>query len=182
MSKIKSKLTIAALIALSALSAQAQRVVTVLEFDSKPVSTSQMQDPRTLINNTAIASDIFEADGLFNFNKSNIKNLNYRQDDFRKLANIAIEGNYYVRVDAFADELGTQQYNKNLSQRRAKAVTEMLSKYYGVNRAKISYTGWGENYPVVQCDTSKEALRDDRQGVIDCLAPNRRVMVSVIKG
>ena len=182
MKNIKSKLTLITILSLSGLSVQAQRVVTILEFDSKPLSTSQMQDPRTLVNNTAIASDTFEADGLFNFNKSNIKNLTYRQSDFRKLANIAIEGDYYVRVDAFADELGSTKYNKNLSNNRAKAVTQMLIKNYGINASKISYTGWGEDYPVVKCDTSKEALRIDRKEVIECLSPNRRVMVSVIKG
>lgn len=182
MSKFTLKLIIATLFVSPVLSVQAQRVVTILEIEGKSVPSSQLQDPRTLNNKTTIASDIFEADGLFNFNKSNIRDLNYRQNDFQRLANIAIQGNYYVRVDAFADELGSQQYNKNLSQRRAKSVMEMLSQYYGINRAKISYTGWGENYPVVQCDTSKESLRYDRENVIDCLAPNRRVMVSVIKG
>lgn len=173
---------VASLLLAASLTAQAQRVVTILELDDKSASTSQMQDPRTLVSNNAIAFDTFEADGLFNFNKSNIKNLRYRQHDFQKLADIAISGGYYIRVDAFADELGSNQYNKNLSQRRAKAVTDMLAKQYGVSRSKISYTGWGENYPVVHCDTSKAALRYDRQEVIECLAPNRRVMVSVIKG
>lgn len=178
---MKAKFILCALLGLTAMTANAQRVVTIIELDSKPVSNANMQDPRTLVGNT-IASETFSADGLFNFDRANIKNLHYRQNDFQKLANIAISGGYYVRVDAFADELGTKRYNQNLSQRRAKAVTEMLSKQYGIERSKISYTGWGEDYPIVTCDTSKEALRYERAEVVECLAPNRRVMVSVIKG
>lgn len=179
--KIYPKLFLAALFGMTALQASAQRVVTIIELDDKPLANHQLQDPRTLVG-SAIASETFAADGLFRFNKSEIHNLHYRQADFSKLANLAIRGNYYVRVDAFADELGGEKYNQSLSEKRAKAVSKMLSSHYGVSSDKIIYTGWGENYPVVYCDTSKESLRFDRDDVIDCLSANRRVMVSVIKG
>ena len=45
---------VASLLLAASLTAQAQRVVTILELDDKSASTSQMQDPRTLVSNNAI--------------------------------------------------------------------------------------------------------------------------------
>lgn len=182
LAKMMLPVTVLALFGCQPDEAFAKRHVTILEIDSMPVAQNQLQDPRTLINN-AVASKTFSADGLFVFNKSQLKDLSYYQEDFENLAAIAKAENLFVRVDAFADEIGTQTYNLKLSQKRAKTVADYLVNRLGVSRNKIISTGWGENYPVVECDTSKSTIRNKtlRQEAIECLKPNRRVTISVVK-
>ncbi|WP_081500757.1 OmpA family protein [Dyella japonica] len=64
--------------------------------------------------------------------------------------------------------MGSAAYNKTLSERRAATVQKYLA-VHGAARVPMTHRGEGATQPVVQCD-----LRD-RQAVIACLAPNRRV-------
>lgn len=73
-----------------------------------------------------------------------------------------------VRVEGHTDSIGTEQYNMDLSQRRAEAVIDYLVAN-GVNSARLIPVGMGENYPVASNDT--EAGR----------AENRRVDFVVVE-
>ena len=74
-----------------------------------------------------------------------------------------------VEAIGHTDRLGSEAYNRNLSQERADAVADYLESLTALDNARIRATGVGEADPVVECadDQSREAL-------IDCLAPNRR--------
>lgn len=159
--------------------ASAQRHVTILEFDiPKP---SKKEDPRKIEN--AVATESFSADGLFDFDKSTLKNLTYLHSDFERLTNMAKNENLHIRVDAFADEIGSESYNMKLSQQRAKNVADYLVYGFDISPSNISYRGWGEQYPVVTCDTSKATMQNSalRKKAIECLKPNRRVTISLVK-
>ena len=78
-----------------------------------------------------------------------------------------------VHVDGHADRLGTAQYNQKLSERRAEAVRAYLVSK-GFEADKIETLGSGKTNPVKGCPDTK-----DRKSLIECLAPNRRVVVEV---
>lgn len=76
-----------------------------------------------------------------------------------------------IQVLGYTDRIGSDSYNMLLSQRRADAVRDALVQG-GVPAAAIIAEGRGKSDPLVQC------MQGDRQAVIDCLAPNRRVEIS----
>jgi len=76
-----------------------------------------------------------------------------------------------VRVTGHADRIGAEEYNLDLSLRRAGAVGDYLSQRVGVDPKAIELAGKGESQPLVGCDGERGA------GLVGCLAPNRRVEV-----
>jgi OmpA-OmpF porin, OOP family len=79
----------------------------------------------------------------------------------------------YIIVNGHADRLGSAQYNQRLSEKRADAVRAYLVAK-GVDAAKVETLGFGKTLPVKSCPDEK-----NRKGLIECLTPNRRVVVEV---
>jgi OOP family OmpA-OmpF porin len=79
----------------------------------------------------------------------------------------------YIIVNGHADRLGSPQYNQALSEKRAEAVRAYLVSR-GVDASGIETLGFGKTLPVKSCPDQK-----DRKSLIECLAPNRRVVVEV---
>lgn len=79
----------------------------------------------------------------------------------------------YINVNGHADRLGSPQYNQDLSEKRAEAVRAYLVSK-GVDASRIETFGFGKTTPVKSCPDQK-----DRKALIECLAPNRRVVVEV---
>jgi len=79
----------------------------------------------------------------------------------------------YVIVNGHACRMGTAQYNQRLSERRANAVRAYLVSK-GVDQSKVETLGFGKTLPIKSCPDLK-----DRKALIECLAPNRRVVVEV---
>lgn len=79
-----------------------------------------------------------------------------------------------AKVAGYTDRLGSEQYNLNLSQRRANTVKARLIQQ-GVT-TNIEAVGYGKANQVKACDGEKgQALRD-------CLHPNRRVEITANGG
>ena len=78
-----------------------------------------------------------------------------------------------VHVDGHADRLGSAQYNQRLSEKRADAVRAYLVSK-GFDGSKIETLGSGKTNPVKGCPDQK-----DRKALIECLTPNRRVVVEL---
>ena len=76
-----------------------------------------------------------------------------------------------VRLTGHADRIGTEDYNMDLSLRRASSVSSYLSSSAGIDPQMIEVGGRGESEPVVGCEGERGAA------AIRCLAPNRRVEV-----
>lgn len=116
-----------------------------------------------------------EAEKLFDFDKSNLReSAKTSLDDAaaKLVANPDIE---LAIVTGHTDRLGSDAYNQALSERRAKqVVTYLVSK--GVAETRLQAVGKGETQPVVACDTVK-----GRKALIECLQPNRRVVISAEK-
>ncbi len=77
-----------------------------------------------------------------------------------------------VKVGGHTDRLGNPQYNQALSEKRAASVKSYLVSQ-GIEGAKIETTGYGESQPVATCE------QKNRKALIECLAPNRRVVVEM---
>ena len=79
-----------------------------------------------------------------------------------------------VEVAGHTDRIGPADYNEELSRRRAEAVADYLRSRTQVSQADIKIRAAGESEPVVQCENTGSA-----QALIECLQPNRRVVVDV---
>lgn len=113
---------------------------------------------------------------LFAFDEATL-----RPEAREKLDQIADRlGNYPVVTDVnvvgYTDRIGTEQYNKDLSQRRAQAVADYLNQRARAagGSSNMQVRGEGENNPVVTCENT-----GSRDKLIQCLQPNRRVEVNI---
>jgi OOP family OmpA-OmpF porin len=78
-----------------------------------------------------------------------------------------------ITITGHTDRLGSDAYNLALSQRRADAVKAYLASK-GVAANRLIAVGKGKADPVVRCEDR------DRDALIACLQPNRRVEVESI--
>jgi OOP family OmpA-OmpF porin len=114
------------------------------------------------------------ADALFAFDKSGPSDLllggrselDRLADDLRKAGQIA-----QIDVVGHTDRLGSDSYNQQLCETRARTVREYLVSK-GLPADSIMARGKGARDPVVQCDHAS------RTALIACLAPNRRVEIA----
>lgn len=113
------------------------------------------------------------ADQTFAFNKATLNGAAKKRIDDEVIATL---GNCskvdIIMVTGHTDRIGTQQYNPKLSEKRADAVAAYL-KSKGVN-AEIDTLGAGKTQVVKVCDD-----KQPRGQLIECLAPNRRVVIEV---
>ncbi|MFT4825319.1 MAG: OOP family OmpA-OmpF porin [Halioglobus sp.] len=72
-----------------------------------------------------------------------------------------------VMIEGHTDDRGTADYNQGLSERRAKAVADLLVNREGVDASRVSTRGYGESSPMA--DSSVAGYR----------AMNRRVVAAV---
>jgi OmpA-OmpF porin, OOP family len=111
---------------------------------------------------------------LFEFNKATLTPQARTQLDAEVIAKLKDVGAIrYVNVNGHADRLGSAQYNQKLSERRAEAVRAYLVSK-GADASKVEVFGFGKTTPVKSCPDQKE-----RKALIECLAPNRRVVVEI---
>ena len=111
---------------------------------------------------------------LFEFNKAVLTQEARAKLDNEVVAKLRdLKDVRYIIVNGHADRLGSPQYNQKLSEKRAEAVRAYLVSK-GVDAAKVETLGFGKTLPVKSCPDQK-----DRKGLIECLSPNRRVVVEV---
>jgi OmpA-OmpF porin, OOP family len=135
------------------------------EIKPAPVAKPEPKKP-ALVN--------FSSRELFEFNKATLSDEAKRKLDAEVVAKIKDVGEMrYINVNGHADRLGTAQYNQQLSEKRAEAVRAYLVSK-GVDASKVETFGFGKTTPVKSCPDQK-----DRQALIDCLTPNRRVEVEI---
>jgi OOP family OmpA-OmpF porin len=112
---------------------------------------------------------------LFEFNKATLTDEAKRKLDSEVVAKLKDAGDVrYINVNGHTDRLGSAQYNQRLSEKRADAVRAYLVSK-GVDASKIETFGYGKTTPIKSCPDQKGG----RSGLIECLAPNRRVVVEI---
>ena len=112
-----------------------------------------------------------EADTLFEFDSDELSADGVRLlDDL--VGNLTAAGlqEQQIRITGYADRIGAEHYNLELSERRAAAVRDYLVSK-GVASDYIETQGLGTANPVVSCESEQGTA------LVDCLAPNRRTEV-----
>jgi OOP family OmpA-OmpF porin len=117
--------------------------------------------PKTVMKRVTL-----QADTYFQFDKAELT-----VEGKQRLNDIAdaVKGteNQSINITGYTDRIGPEQYNKQLSLRRAEAVKDYLVGK-GVPAGTVQVSGLGDANPVVQCEGKKGA------SLIECLGPNRR--------
>ncbi|MBY0499756.1 MAG: OmpA family protein [Nitrosomonas sp.] len=123
---------------------------------------------------TAPEKITFSADALFDFDSSKLK-----PNGIQSLNEFVtgIEGVKYDLIIAvgYADRIGSDEYNKALSLRRAESVKSHLVSR-GIDPSLIFVDGKGEANPVTGNSCAGERKS---KALIECLAPDRRVEIEV---
>jgi outer membrane protein OmpA-like peptidoglycan-associated protein len=102
----------------------------------------------------------------FDFDKSDIEP-QYR-DILNRIAGVLLTlKGYSIYVYGYTDDVGTQEYNLKLSERRAQAVRDSLVKA-GIDRTLIATRGFGKSDPRAKGDTTQAR------------AANRRVEIGIV--
>jgi OmpA-OmpF porin, OOP family len=110
-------------------------------------------------------------DETFVFNKAVLTSAAKKRIDDTVLSKLATCAKVdIVLVTGHTDKLGTQQYNQKLSDKRADAVAAYL-KSKGIE-APADTLGVGKTQAIKACDDKLP-----RKKLIECLAPNRRVVI-----
>lgn len=138
---------------------------------SEPIAAAPAEPARTPV--VAAKPRVLPADALFAFDKAELLPAGRMAlDDMAATLRQQSDTLRSVRVVGYTDRLGSDAYNRNLSQRRADAVKEELVSR-GVPGDRVITEGAGDANPVKACADSAHAQ------LIACLAPNRRVEVWV---
>lgn len=145
-------------------------ITLVEQPNTTPVDTTE----RTIAEIEATAKEeVISADLLFRFNKYNLTSEGKATLD-TLVNNNSPQNSQTVIVIGYADPIGSDEYNERLSTRRAKSVQDYLvSKGFSLDT--IQSEGRGE--------TNLKISQEDCKGknVIACLAPNRRVEITIKK-
>ncbi len=109
----------------------------------------------------------------FDFNKAGLKSS--EQEKIKKLVKKLKENKVQkIRVTGYTDSIGSEDYNKILSENRAQAVNQYINTLLDLQSSIIEIKGYGKSNQVKACPTAKE-----KEALIMCLAPNRRVQVAI---
>jgi outer membrane protein OmpA-like peptidoglycan-associated protein len=130
---------------------------------------SQMEGKFARIRRDARGTIVSLADILFDFDKATL-----RRDVEFNLVKIATILNQFaemkILVEGHTDSIGTEEYNLDLSQRRAKAVYEFLASQ-DVDPSRMSWDGYGESRPVADNSTDEGRQRNRRVDLVIQDAP-----------
>ncbi|HET9405374.1 MAG TPA: OmpA family protein [Burkholderiales bacterium] len=145
--------------------APAPRVAAVSPPPRKPAPAPARMAPQKLN---------FSADALFDFDKAVLKPEGRAMlDDVARELNGALYE--VIFVTGHTDRIGSHEYNRKLSERRAYAVSDYLvSRDVAAHRVKAE--GRGETQPVTR---SGDCTGPVNSKLIACLQPDRRVHVEV---
>lgn len=90
-------------------------------------------------------------------------------NDIEKVANfLKAYPNTTAELEGHTDSIGTDEYNMELSKRRAKSVKNYLVEKFNIDAARLSAIGYGESQPVANNEKPEGRQR------------NRRVVASIV--
>jgi OmpA-OmpF porin, OOP family len=72
-------------------------------------------------------------------------------------------------IEGYADEVGSDDYNMKLSQRRAESVVKSLTENFGIDPSRLSAKGYGKTRPTADNATDAGRQKNRRiDAIIDC--------------
>lgn len=98
---------------------------------------------------------------LFDFDKSIIKSV--YEPQLTQIAQLMIsDPQISAIIEGHTDSVGTDEYNLNLSKRRANAIKQRLVNNYGISPDRIETIGYGESQPIADNSTAAGAQKNRR--------------------
>jgi outer membrane protein OmpA-like peptidoglycan-associated protein len=116
----------------------------------------------------------FSADALFDFDRAVLKQKGKQSLDnlMAKLDNVKYD---VIVAVGYTDRIGSEDYNKKLSVKRAEAVKSYLVSTHSIDPSNVFVDGKGEANPV----TGTTCKGKGRKQLISCLQPDRRVEIEI---
>jgi outer membrane protein OmpA-like peptidoglycan-associated protein len=116
----------------------------------------------------------FSADALFDFDRAVLKEKGKQSLDglMAKLDNVKYD---VIVAVGYTDRIGSEDYNKKLSVKRAEAVKSYLVSAHSIDPSNVFVDGKGEANPV----TGTTCKGTGRKQLIACLQPDRRVEIEI---
>lgn len=140
-----------------------------------PMPVPKSEPPMVAATPAAPRRVSYEAESFFAFDRSEVQPAGRQAlDSFIE----QLRGSSYetIKIQGYADRLGSTTYNQTLSLARADAVKAYLVQR-GLDSSKITTVGRSESSPVTLPDACKGAMSAP---VIACLQPDRRVELEVV--
>ena len=147
--------------------------------DPAPLAAAEPAPPAPQPAPIVIEKVSLSTDVLFGFNKAELTPAGQqRLDDLAKSAQGAnVEK---VVLTGHADRIGSEGYNKELSEKRAQAVADYLAQR-GVDSSRLQVEGKGEAEPITGNQCAKMGPESNKnQKLISCLQPDRRVDAALL--
>ena len=147
-----------------------------VKFNTNGISRTERKVKRNIVLEPVM--DVKLLAGLnkiyYDFNKSNIREDSAKELD--KVVKLMMETypELIIRLEAHTDPVGSDSYNKRLSQARAKSCFDYLVNAGVPKKRILSYTGFGESRPINDCK-GKEDCTDEE------LELNRRTEFPVVQ-
>jgi len=140
----------------------------------EPQRLAEPAAPPPVIEKVTLSTDV-----LFEFNKSEL-----REGGKERLDQLATNAQGAdvdkVVVIGHADRIASEEYNQELSERRAQAVSDYLAQK-GVDKNRLQVEGKGESQPVTGDDCRKMGAESAKNSkLVACLQPDRRVEVELL--
>ena len=137
------------------------------------VKTSAVSKPEPQPESVPAKKEVLETFELlvqFDLEQSEVKSVFKPQfDELARFLNAQPETT--ITVEGHTCWLGTEKYNQDLSERRARAVKKMLVKDYGFSADRINIKGFGESRPIA--DNNTESGRQmNRRAIAVILKPD----------
>lgn len=128
-----------------------------------PASTDKVQSIEYdfVLKKAVAGSRLVLRNIYFDFDKVTLKDESLFE--INKLYNMLAENSrLVVEISGHTDNIGTKEYNKDLSYRRARAVVNVLTRK-GIDAARIMATGYGEEKPLVSNDDERDGREINRR-------------------
>lgn len=72
-------------------------------------------------------------------------------------------------IEGYTDEVGSDDYNMKLSQRRAESVVKYLVEHFGIDQSRLAAVGYGKSKPIADNTTDTGKQKNRRiNAIIDC--------------
>jgi OOP family OmpA-OmpF porin len=75
--------------------------------------------------------------------------------------------NYHFRIEGHTDTVGSKEYNRTLSERRAEAVVAYIEQKFGVDGARLTSVGLGSDHLLVPTGDQTPEARNRRVQIVN---------------
>jgi len=141
----------------------ASTLVKALDLSSASDQSALLNERNSAsINLMKITKDEIKLDNIYyEYNKAELTDASKRE--LSKLVTLLKETPaIHIVINAHSDEQGSDKYNLELSQRRAKSVVDFLVEN-GIDAARLSSKGWGESSPLHKNASTEEQHAANRR-------------------